>query len=118
MMVVGARHVRSGMLCCALVLLAGCASLEPYRKPYAWHPVGANQANLAAMVADPHDLVRGQSEQETDAQAPVLAIERVREDKPKRLPSTSGIFGGAIGSGSGLAAGANNGGSPVSAYGY
>ncbi|MFW7266939.1 hypothetical protein ACMAUO_03090 [Gluconacetobacter sp. Hr-1-5] len=111
------RHVRSGVLCCLLGLLVGCSSLEPYRKPYAWHPAGANQANLAAMVADPHDLARGQSGQETDAQAPVLAIERVREDKPKRLPSTSGIFGGAMGSGSGLAAGVN-GGSPVSAYGY
>lgn len=117
MTVVAMRHFRPEALCCVLALLAGCSSLEPYRKPYAWHPMGANQANLAAMVADPHDLARGQSVQAVDAQAPVRAIERVREDKPKRLPSTSGLLGGAMGAGSGLAAGAN-GGSPVSAYGY
>lgn len=113
----GMRHFRRDLLFCALAFLAGCSSLEPYRRPYAWHPAGANQANLAAMVADPHDLARGRSDQETDGQAAVLAIEHVREDKPKRLSSTSGIFGGGMGSGSGLAAG-GNGGSPVSAYGY
>lgn len=111
---------RCSPLSCVLVfvVLAGCTTVDPYRRPYAWHPVGANQANLAAMVADPRDLASGRSDrpdQATDAQAQVLAIEHVRQDKPKRLPVPNGIFAGSVGAG---AAAGQNDGSSVSVYGY
>ncbi|GBQ28771.1 CpaD family pilus assembly lipoprotein [Gluconacetobacter sacchari] len=109
------RQSRRIALSCVLALLAGCAVLDPYRRPDAWHPSGANQANLAAMVADPRDLAHGQSAQGTDAEAPVLAIDRIRQDKPKRLPVTSGITTGVMGSGSAIG---GNGGASAAAYGY
>ncbi len=77
--------------------LAGCGNLDPYQKPYAWHPTGANQANIAAMVANPRDLQRGRGATLTDAAPAVLAIERVRADQPKAL--TDGGSGGATGGG-------------------
>ncbi|GBQ34237.1 hypothetical protein AA13594_2840 [Gluconacetobacter azotocaptans DSM 13594] len=91
------RSVPRSLLC--LLALAGCTEMDPYHKPYAWHPTGANAANLAAMVADPRDLERGHDSGMADAQAPVLAVERLRADRPKAMPSTSGIASGVSGSG-------------------
>ncbi|MBB2203312.1 hypothetical protein [Gluconacetobacter tumulisoli] len=112
------RSMPPSVLC--LLALAGCAEMEPYRKPYAWHPTGANAANLAAMVADPHDLERGHDAGAVDAQAPVLAVERLRVDRPKALPSTSGIASGVSGSGgsggSGSGSGSGSGGSGGAGY--
>ena len=45
-----------------VVLLAGCAETDPYLRPGMWQPTGANTINLAAMVANPRDLVRGRGE--------------------------------------------------------
>src|ERR1700722_18591537 len=40
-----------------LLALAGCAQTDPYTRPGAWRPNGANDANLRAMVVVPSDLV-------------------------------------------------------------
>jgi pilus assembly protein CpaD len=45
--------------------------------------------NLEAMVADPRDLVQGESGGQTDAQLTNAAIERLRTDKVKKPESTS-----------------------------
>lgn len=42
-----------------LLLLAGCAETDPYLRPGMWQPSGVNNINLAAMVANPNDLIRG-----------------------------------------------------------
>ncbi|MGC8477991.1 MAG: hypothetical protein ACP5NP_16695 [Acetobacteraceae bacterium] len=49
-----------------LVLLVGfslsltaCNRDDTYSRPYTWHPTHANDANIAAEVADPSDLVVG-----------------------------------------------------------
>ena len=46
-----------------LPLLAGCAgnplSGDPMQRPGTWAPTGDNDANLRAMIADPHDLQAG-----------------------------------------------------------
>ena len=39
--------------------LAACAMEDPLTRPGLWQPIGANATNLAAMVADPQDLVTG-----------------------------------------------------------
>ena len=49
------------LLCWAVLLpVAGCGSVvDIYERPGTWRPVGANDANLRAMIADPDDLVTG-----------------------------------------------------------
>lgn len=42
-----------------ILALAGCTSLDPYYRQDVWQPSGANAANIAAMVANPYDLIRG-----------------------------------------------------------
>ena len=45
-----------GQPCCAL---AACQDMDPYARTDVWQPTGANAGNIAAMVANPHDLIRG-----------------------------------------------------------
>ena len=39
--------------------LTACNRDDTYSRPYTWHPTHANQANIAAEVVDPSDLVVG-----------------------------------------------------------
>ena len=57
---------------------------------------------LELQVADPHDLVRGESGGETDSVMTTAAIRRLQTDKLKKLDaatSTSAVTGGAAGGG-------------------
>ena len=74
----------------ALLALAGCASTDPLTRDGLWQPSGANEANLAAMVADPMDLVQGKSAEGSDGQRAAAAVARLRLDRVKPLPD-SGI---------------------------
>jgi hypothetical protein len=50
-------------LCAALAsALAACNALDTDRGAEAWQPKGLNAANLAVMVQDPADLIRGRSD--------------------------------------------------------
>ena len=73
--------------------------LDPYKKPYAWHPTDAAMANIAAQVVDPHDLVVGRSANEGDAKEAMQSIDRIWQDKPKHLPSPGDGAGGSSGGG-------------------
>jgi len=73
------------LLAGAVLALAGCEDLDPYHRPYAWHPTGAVQANLAAMVANPNDLIRGRGETRADGVLSETAVSRVRQEKGKAL---------------------------------
>ncbi len=75
-----------------LVALAagGCTMTgNPVYREGTWHPTGANQANLAAEVANPHDLVAGESAAGTPGPLAVLPVENLRADKVKPLPADS-----------------------------
>jgi hypothetical protein len=107
-----------GLLCSALLVsliaLAGCGPntdyLDPYKKPYAWHPTGAPAANIAAQLVDPHDLVAGRGTSREDTQASTLAIQHIWLDTPKSLTSDGGGGGSAGGAGaSGNGPGASGG---------
>jgi|SwirhisoilCB3_FD_contig_31_10377651_length_1351_multi_2_in_0_out_0_2 type IV pilus biogenesis protein CpaD/CtpE len=92
-------------LCGAMVmlgLLAGCVDRDPYRRTDVWYPSGTNAGNLAVMVANPNDLIRGHGEQKSDGKAAVTAVDRIWVDKPKTLPDATGAQGG---SGGGAGAG-------------
>lgn len=82
------------------LLLGGCGDtgnyLDPYQKPYAWHPTGAPTADIAAQLVDPRDLVVGRGAQEGDAKQATLAISHIWLDQPKSFtPTTSGATTGA-----------------------
>lgn len=84
------------------LLLAACGSGDAYNHADAWSPSGANAQNIAAMIANPHDLVVGRSSGRRDARQAAGAVDRVSQDKPKPLLSATTSAGGGAG-----AAGAN-----------
>ena len=71
------------------MLLAGCAFEDPLTRPGLWEPVGANDANLRAMVADPEDLVTGVADRRADGQVAAAAVARYRAGKVKELPDSA-----------------------------
>ena len=108
------------ILRCALLAVvlsvAACQEMEPYARNDMWQPTGANAGNIAAMVANPYDLLRGRGSDRTDSNEPVLAIHRVNTDHTKALldpggngASSSGSSGGG-GSGGGGSSGGGGGG--------
>ena len=95
----------------SLVALAGCDSRDPYLRTDVWQPTGANAGNIAAMVANPHDLISGRGVAVQNSNESALAVSHVWLDQPKSLAtgagggSSSPSGGGATGSGSGGASG-------------
>ncbi len=82
---------RSRPLVLLLALIAGgcTATSNPMYRAGTWHPTGANEANLAAEIANPHDLVAGAGESGTPGPLAVLPVESLRADTVKPLPDNS-----------------------------
>jgi len=94
---------------CAITALGGCMDRDPYRRTDVWRPTGANAANIAAMAADPKDMIRGHGTNRVGSNPTIIAIDRVQTDNHKRLPNPgggSGGTGGGTGTGAGAGAGA------------
>ena len=73
-----------------LLPVTGCVGpFDIYERPGTWRPVGANDANLRAMVADPDDLVTGVADRQADGQVAAAAVARYRAGKVKDLPDAS-----------------------------
>lgn len=87
----------------AMLVLAGCMDRDPYRRTDVWRPTGSNAANIAAMVANPRDMIQGQepARKGADSNASVRAVERIAVDRPKALPTTGSTTGGTGGGGGG-----------------
>jgi hypothetical protein len=102
--------VRSSLLIGCMVMLAGCMDRDPYRRTDVWRPTGANAANLAAMVANPNDLISGRGVSSTDSKEPVIAIGRVWSDHPRSFSGGAGGSSGGDGGGGGASAGGGSGG--------
>lgn len=60
-----------------LLLLADCSGPNSYDRVGVWEPTGANAANLAAMVANPQDLIRGHGSSSTLSKDQVVAVDRI-----------------------------------------
>lgn len=75
----------------ALVLLplAACSVFDPYVREGTWRPTGANNANLAAQIIHPSDLVRGVDYAPMDGTMTTAAVSRYRTGKVKPLPDSS-----------------------------
>jgi type IV pilus biogenesis protein CpaD/CtpE len=82
------------LLASAVLTLAGCADLDPYHRQHVWYPTGASQANVAAMVANPEDLIRGRGNAKVDGAVAENAVTRVRQDRPKPLLDPGGFTAG------------------------
>ncbi len=74
----------AGALCAPL---AGCDQYDPLYRDGMWHPVHANRPNTTLMAANPADLVRGHGVAGSDAKLDVAAIERLYDNKVKKLPN-------------------------------
>ena len=72
-----------------LGLLAGCTETEPYERAGQWNPIGANAANLRAMVADPHDLELGRGAGPFAGDMGAAAVARLRAGAVHPLPSSA-----------------------------
>ncbi len=72
------------------ILLAACGADpgDPYTRAGTWRPERVNDANLRAMVADPHDLIIGRDAPSTAGQTAAVAVARLRADRVKPLPDS------------------------------
>lgn len=80
----------------AATVLAGCGpAFDPYQAEGRWRPSGSNEANLRTMLAEPRDLVAGRGTAQADGHLAASAVERLREDKVRPLPTMreGGTFG-------------------------
>ncbi len=73
----------------AIVLLlptASCAGLDdPSEQAGSWNPEGLNNANIAAMVANPRDLAWGVNDPVSPGQLSAVAVRRLLTDRTKPL---------------------------------
>jgi type IV pilus biogenesis protein CpaD/CtpE len=81
--------VPSALLLAALAL-AGCAQIDPFQREGIWKPSSANDANLAAMVANPADLSRGREDARGTIRTPTTAVDRLWAGAPAQRPAQSG----------------------------
>ena len=71
-----------------LAVLTGCAETDPYARAGMWQPTGANNRNLAAMVANPHDLIRGRGERGNSGWESTAPVTRLWAGRTTPLPSS------------------------------
>jgi hypothetical protein len=91
--------MRYASLTLALLAMAGCEATEPYLRAGTWRPTGTNDLNIAAQIIRPSDLVRGVDYAPLDGTMATAAVERYRLGKIKKLPDTSLVGIGNLGSG-------------------
>ena len=77
--------------CLALLFgVAGCAGLnDPYQRTGTWRPQNVNDANIAAMVANPRHLEYGVGDEASPGALSAAAVRRLLTDHVKPLPTTS-----------------------------
>jgi hypothetical protein len=71
-------------LLAALLLLAGC----DYERPGTWRATGVNDANLAAMLAEPGHAVRGVAAPNERGQPASAAVWRLERGRRPPLPDS------------------------------
>jgi type IV pilus biogenesis protein CpaD/CtpE len=75
----------------AAVPLAGCSQTDPYERAGIWKPSGVNEANIAAMVANPADLSRGRGDPGAGTRTATGAVSRMWEGPAKPAAAPGGI---------------------------
>ncbi len=72
-----------------LLLPAACTQTDLFYRAGDWTPQGANARNLAAMVAEPSDMVRGRGDTGADSPLAIAAVSRLMEGKAKPLANAA-----------------------------
>lgn len=85
----------------ALGSSGACAAIDPYERPGVWTPIGASEANLRAMVANPDDLVRGSEEPGEPGKPAADAVANWRGGRVQPLPQSGTGDSGQSSSGGG-----------------
>jgi len=70
----------------AILAVAGCEEYDPLYRDGLWHPMHVNRTNLTMMAANPADLVRGHGTPTADGQVAAAAVQRLHDNKVKKLP--------------------------------
>lgn len=73
----------------ALLGMAGCDATWPYNRIGTWRPTGVADANIAASVVNPTDLVRGVEYTPHDSTTVTASIERYRTGRVRALPDAN-----------------------------
>ena len=82
--------MRRALFLVALLPLGACGPVfDVNDRVGTWRPVGSNDANLRAMIADPDDLVTGVADHQADGSVVAAAVARYRAGKVKDLPDVS-----------------------------
>ena len=79
---------RGGAICLLLATAACGADYDPLTREGLWQPGHTNHNNLTMQVANPGDLVRGSGTTGGDGQLAAAAVDRLRNDKVKKLPAS------------------------------
>jgi hypothetical protein len=84
---------------CILLLLplAACGPGDDFLRPGTWHPTGANEANLAAMLAEPAHARAGVAARTERGQPGSQAIRLLEQDRRRPLPDSRAAAVGNIG---------------------
>ena len=93
------RLAFAGLVLAALPL-AGCSGgyKDSYDRIGTWHPTGVNDMNIAAQVADPHDLVRGRDIAQPNYRTSAAAVADLWSGKTtKAVAAAATANGGATG---------------------
>lgn len=79
-----------GSAMCLLLGTAACGpQFDPLTREGLWEPTDhINHTNLTLQVANPGDLVRGTGTTGGDGQIAAAAVDRLRNDKLKKLPAS------------------------------
>jgi type IV pilus biogenesis protein CpaD/CtpE len=94
------------LLFASSIALTACAHNTDLVAKLNDEPLGnTNESNIAAMVVNPADLVRGHGSGATDDAVTVQPIQRFQADHLKPLTSSGGSSGGGSSGGSGGAGG-------------
>jgi hypothetical protein len=93
----GTKIFRAASL--GLLLLSGCNAIDPLKRPYMWHDSAANAHNIAAMAANPADLLHGRRSPKRRVSLDSDSVDRLWSGKT--LPLTGGSAGGSGGSSGG-----------------
>ena len=100
--------MRTLPLCVTLLGLAACDATWPYDRAGTWRPTGVVDANIAASVVTPSDLVRGVPYNPRDSSVMTAAVERYRAGKVRPLPDLTTFSQRSVAAG-----GDNGGGGPA-----
>jgi hypothetical protein len=79
-----------------LLPLVACGPGDDFLRPGTWRPTGANEANLAAMLAEPSHARAGAAARTERAEPAALAIRRLELDRRRPLPDSRAAAIGSV----------------------